>query len=106
MPPLVPQAASPNRNLLREVERLRFVHQPYDDVAVAEKIQEYVQRLLERLHGEVLDFGEYLLRKVEREEASREDRDWSAASLTQALRGMEKEEGPSYSTDDLKESFQ
>lgn len=73
-------------------------------MAVAERIQKYVQRLPEGLQSEVLDFVEYLLSKAEREENKLEESDWQTMSLTQAMRGME-EEGAAYTTADLKESF-
>lgn len=74
-------------------------------MAVAERIQKYVQRLPERLQSEVLDFVVYLVSKAEREENEREESDWQALSLTQAVRGMEDEEGPAYTTADLNETF-
>ena len=39
-------------------------------------------------------------------EAIDQDRDWMSTSLSSAMRGMENEESPSYSTSDLKEVFQ
>jgi hypothetical protein len=75
-------------------------------MAVAEKIEEYVRRLPERLQAEVLDFVEYLLAKAERESATREEREWTQLSLALAMRDMEEdEEDPDYSASDLKESF-
>jgi hypothetical protein len=71
-------------------------------MAVAERIHEYVQRLPPSLQAEVLDFVQYLLSKLERETAREDEHAWSALSLALAMRGMEEEETPTYTTDDLK----
>jgi len=71
-------------------------------MSAVERIQQYVQRLPQRLQAEVLDFVEYLLTKVEREAAQPEERDWSPLSLAFAMRGMEDEDVPAYSVEDLK----
>lgn len=73
-------------------------------MGMAEKIQQYIQKLLQPLQAEVLDFAEYLLSKVERE-TEREETDWSASSLASAMRGMEDETTPVYSSADLKVVF-
>jgi len=72
------------------------------DMSAVERIQQYVQRLPQRLQAEVLDFVEYLLTKVEREAAQPEEMDWSPLSLAFAMRGMEDEDAPAYSVEDLK----
>jgi hypothetical protein len=72
------------------------------DMSAVERIQQYVQRLPQRLQAEVLDFVEYLLTKVEREAAQPEEMDWSPLSLAFAMRGMEDEDVPAYSVEDLK----
>ncbi len=74
-------------------------------MAVADRIHRYVQRLPEPLQTEVLDFVEYLLYKVEQAEGEEDGRDWSALSLSLAMRGMEDEATPEYTLDDLKEAF-
>jgi hypothetical protein len=74
-------------------------------MAIADKIHGYIQRLPEPLQAEVLDFVEYLLYKVERAEGEGDDQDWSALSLSLAMRGMEDEETPEYTLEDLKETF-
>jgi hypothetical protein len=74
-------------------------------MAVAERIHQYVQRLPDRLQAEVLDFVEYLLAKAERESASQDDQEWNDLSLEFAMREREDEEGPEYSTADLREPF-
>ena len=63
-------------------------------MVLAEKIQQYVERLPASFQAEVLDFVEYLLRKVEREAVLREERAWSDFSLSSAMRGMEDEDTP------------
>ena len=70
---------------------------------VAEQVQEYVAKLPQSLQAEVLDFAEYLLSKVERE--NEEEANWSALSLASAMRGMEDEEMADYTTEDLQEIF-
>lgn len=68
-------------------------------MAIADRIQQYVQELPAALQAEVLDFVEYLLAR-----AGREDAEWSQIALTAALRGMENEEPP-YEQSDIKEEF-
>jgi Flp pilus assembly protein CpaB len=53
----------------------------------------------------VLDFVEYLLAKAERQQARREEQAWSRTSLSLAMRGMEDENGPEYTAEDLEERF-
>lgn len=75
-------------------------------MSAVERIQQYVQRLPQRLQAEVLDFVEYLLAKVEREGVQREEvADWSLLSLACAMRGMEDEDMPAYTVEDLKVVF-
>ena len=72
---------------------------------VTEKINERVQQLPERTQSEVLDFVEYLLEKAERQQARREEREWSRQALSLAMRGMKDENGPEYTAEDLEERF-
>ena len=72
-------------------------------MGVAEQVQQYVEKLPQSLQAQVLDFAEYLLSKVEREHE--EEANWSALSLTSAMRGMEDETGPVYTRSDLKVVF-
>ena len=72
---------------------------------IAEKIQEYVEKLPVPLQSEVLNFIEYLLAKDGRDMPRSESAVWSDLSLTSAMRGMEDEETPSYTAADLKEIF-
>lgn len=74
-------------------------------MVVAERIREYVQKLSEPLQAEVLDFVEFLLLKVERESAQQDELGWTNFSLTMAMRGMEDEDTPTYTTADLKVVF-
>ncbi|HEQ60136.1 MAG TPA: DUF2281 domain-containing protein [Firmicutes bacterium] len=69
-------------------------------MTVTEKIIEHIRHLPEPVQVEVLDFVEYLKNKAESEDRS----DWSAFSLSEALRDMESE-AYSYSEKDLKEVF-
>ena len=72
---------------------------------IADKIQEYLQRLPAPLQTEVLDFVEYLVSKAHRDIPHRESESWSDVSLSAAMRGMEHEETPSYTVADLKALF-
>jgi len=72
---------------------------------VTEKIQQDVQKLPEIFQVEVLDFVEYLLSKSERETLRQDEHEWSTFSLASAMRGMEDETTPTYTTADLKVSF-
>lgn len=74
-------------------------------MVVAERIRERVQKLSEPLQAEVLDFVEFLLLKVERESAQQDELGWTNFSLTMAMRGMEDEDTPTYTTADLKVVF-
>ncbi len=74
-------------------------------MAVAEKIQQYVQSLPESLQIEVLDFVEYLQFKLDRTTADQDEEAWSQSSLAAALRGMEAEASPVYTAADLDEVF-
>jgi hypothetical protein len=69
-------------------------------MTVAEKIQQYVDRLPAPFQAEVLDFVEYLLSRSER----RESNGWSQLSLALAMRAMEGEDTP-YTPADLKVLF-
>ena len=69
-------------------------------MTIAEKIFKKTQSLPEDKQAEVLDFVDFLERKL----ALEEDREWAEFSLASALRGMEDEE-ELYTLDDLKERF-
>jgi len=74
-------------------------------MALSERIQEHVEKLPASLQAEVLNFVEYLLAKVEREAIRQERELWSSLSLASAMRGMEEEDVPAYTTADLKVLF-
>ncbi|GIV81294.1 MAG: hypothetical protein KatS3mg051_0648 [Anaerolineae bacterium] len=66
-------------------------------MALEDQIQQYVQGLPRSLQEELLDFIQYLLMKAEQQEKQ----EWSALSLSSALRDMEDEESL-YTLADLK----
>jgi hypothetical protein len=75
-------------------------------MSIAENIHQYVQMLPDTLQQEVLDFVKFLLFKREQETTPEQDEiEWSNFSLASAMRGMEDEDTPIYTTDDLKEVF-
>lgn len=74
-------------------------------MAVAQQIQESVQRLPATFQAEVLDFVEYLLVKAEREALRQEEQEWSGFSLAAAMRDMADEDGTQYTLSDLKVVF-
>lgn len=70
-------------------------------MSLAEKIQQRVQRLPASSQAEVLEFVERLLDNAGR----REEKCWSELSLAFAMRGMEDEDIPPYTPDNLKVVF-
>ena len=74
-------------------------------MTLSEKINERVEKLPAPLQAEVLNFVEYMLAKAERGADERERRDWSEFSLSSAIRGMEEEDMPTYTTADVKVEF-
>ena len=73
-------------------------------MSVAEKIDERVRQLPERTQAEVLDFVKYLLTKEEWRQARHEEQEWSRL-VSLAMRGMEDEDGPEYTSEDFEERF-
>jgi hypothetical protein len=69
-------------------------------MAVLERIQKKVKLLPEPTQYQVLDFVDYLLSR-----SRQEDILWSKLSVRWALRGMEEEEWPEYSTQDMVETW-
>jgi len=69
-------------------------------MSLAEKIIEKVKLLPEDKQSEILDFIEFLSKKVNEEERKQ----WSQFSLETAMRGLETEESL-YSLDDIKEKI-
>ncbi|MDI6791599.1 MAG: DUF2281 domain-containing protein [bacterium] len=74
-------------------------------MSVTEEIYQHLQKLPQRHQVEVLDFVEYLESKAKREIIIQDDLTWSDISLSLAMRGMEDEDAPNYTTVDLKEVF-
>jgi hypothetical protein len=74
-------------------------------MTITDKIQASVQKLSTAYQAEVLDFVEYLLAKTTRGARDHEESLWSDLSLTFAMRGMEDENAPQYTTADLKVIF-
>jgi hypothetical protein len=74
-------------------------------MVIAERIQQYIQKLPVSFQAEALDFVEYLLTKADHEALRQEEMAWSDASLTFAMRGMEDEAAPTYTPSDLKVIF-
>ena len=74
-------------------------------MAVAERIQWYLDKLPPKLQAQVLDFVEYLWAKSGRETFQEDDHGWSNISLALALRDMDEQDAPDYSPADLKEVF-
>jgi len=75
-------------------------------MTVSDRIHEEVKKLPELLQAEVLDFVQYLALKMQRESASEDEFAATSLSLSLAMRGMEDEDTPSYSPQDLREAFQ
>jgi len=73
-------------------------------MSVAEQVLQHLRSLPEPVQAEVLDFVEYLEAKARSAGREREEADWAALSLSQAMRGMEDEPSP-YTTADIKEAF-
>lgn len=72
---------------------------------ITDKINKDLKKLPESSQVEVLDFIEFLLKKKERESLERENKRWSKMSLSLAMRGMEDEDQPNYTLDDIKEDI-
>ena len=68
-------------------------------MVLSEKLHEYIRKLPASFQEEVLDYLEFLLAKVERE-----DKEWSRLSLTSALRYMD-DEPELYTLADLKVKY-
>ncbi|MFN8499491.1 MAG: DUF2281 domain-containing protein [Anaerolineae bacterium] len=74
-------------------------------MAIADKIQQTVQKLPAALQAEILDYAEYLAEKWARDTGDESQISEASLSLALAMRGMEDEEGPEYGLDDLKVLF-
>jgi len=69
-------------------------------MSLAEKIIEKVKSLPEDKQAEILDFIDFLSKKVNEEERKQ----WSQFSLEEAMRGLEAEE-TLYTVEDIKEKY-
>jgi hypothetical protein len=74
-------------------------------MTIAEKIGMGVQQLPAAYQAEVLDFVEYLLMKATRGGQEQEECVWRDLAVTSAMRGMEDEDLPQYTKNDLKVIF-
>lgn len=74
-------------------------------MTITDKIQAGVQKLPTAYQAEVLDFVEFLVTKTTRSAQEHEESLWSDLSLAFAMRGMEDEDAPQYTTADLKVIF-
>lgn len=74
-------------------------------MTIADKIQGYVKRLPTSSQTAVLDFAQFLFKKAECEQNRVEELAWSDLSLAGAMRGMEIEDTPIYTTSDVKVLF-
>jgi len=72
-------------------------------LTVSDRIYQEVKKLPEPLQAEVLDFVQHLTSKAER--ATESESSLRSLSLSLAMRGMEEEDTPDYSVEDLKEVF-
>jgi hypothetical protein len=71
-------------------------------MTIAELIYDKVKGLPEDRQTEILDFVEFLGEKGE----EITDEEWSRFSVASTMRGMESDDGPEYSLDDLKERYE
>ena len=73
-------------------------------MSTVEETVRLMKDLPDELQAEVRDFVKSLGASRDGKGVER-DRDWMSLSLSSAMRGMENEESPTYSTSDLKEVF-
>jgi hypothetical protein len=73
-------------------------------MSTVEETVRLMKDLPDKLQAEVRDFVKSLGAGGDGK-AVEQDRDWMSLSLSSAMRGMENEESPTYSTSDLKEVF-
>lgn len=75
-------------------------------MTIVEQINQQVQKLPEPFQTEILNFVEFLTLKLFKKNPRQDDLLWSQFSLTEAMRGLENEDTPSYNESDLKEKWQ
>ncbi|MFH1115796.1 MAG: hypothetical protein V1792_17950 [Pseudomonadota bacterium] len=74
-------------------------------MSVSEKILEEVRKLPEPLQAEVPDFAQHPASKATGKTGLENEPSSTDPSLALAMRGMENEDMPVYSMDDLKQAF-
>jgi hypothetical protein len=74
-------------------------------MSTVERINQQVRKLPEPFLNEVLHFVEFLMTKPVPQNLRQEDLEWSHFSLSEAMRGLENEDGPTYDESDLKERW-
>ena len=71
-------------------------------MTLAQKILQKIEKLPESVQAEVLDFIDF----IDLKKGHPTDSEWKDLSLSSAMRDMENESSPEYTTGDLKEKFQ
>jgi len=74
-------------------------------MSLTDMIEQYAEKLPPSFQSEVLDYIKFLLTKAEQESRPHEEKDFSDLSLSLAMRGMEKDDGPIYTLSDVKVTF-
>jgi len=74
-------------------------------MSVSERFYEEVKKLPAPLRAEVRDSVQHIASKKKREIAPESELASAGLPLSLAMRGMENEDTPSYSTEDLREVF-
>lgn len=69
-------------------------------MSLTQRIVKKLEKLPESIQSEVLDFIDFM------DSRKGADSDWKDLSISSAMRGMEDESSPEYTTRDLKEKFQ
>ena len=69
-------------------------------MSLAQRIVKRLEKLPESIQSEVLDFIDFI------DSRKGADSAWKDLSISSAMRGMEDELSPEYTTGDLKEKFQ
>ena len=71
-------------------------------MTLAEKIFQKIQKWPNDLQSEVLDFVDF----IDLRRGHVRDQEWRDFSLASAMRGMEEEISPQYTSQDIKEKFE
>ena len=87
-------------NVIINLKSFKHLKEKEPTMSLADKIIEKVELLPEDKQAEILDFADFLYKKLEKQDKVA----WNKLSLEAAMHGMEDEE-MSYSMDDLKERF-